>query len=91
MKLYIKDCIATGYDPKVVRKLGKRLAAVASEINDLGLEIFGAEGSGLYIITPHCDNPLGKEPHVLVDTEECGNGGILQCREMSDGTHSLCG
>lgn len=91
MKLYAKDCAVTGYDPEVVRKLGKRLAAVAAEIEELGLQIFGAEGSGLYIIAPRHINPLGKEPHVLVDTEERGDGGILQCREMSDGTHSLCG
>lgn len=93
MRLYIKDCEKTGHDPVQVRKLARRLEAVAAAINALGLEIFGAEGRGLYIIDPSRRNIMSHagEPHVLADCEEPANGGANQCREMPDGTHALCG
>ena len=92
MKVFTKDCEIVGFDPKEIRKLAKRLEAVAREINALGLEIFGAEGSDLYIVDAHSENKAGKsEPHVLADIEQRGNGGQNQCRELPDGTHALCG
>ncbi len=98
MKVFTKDCEIVGQDPKEIRKLAKRLESVAREINELGLEIFGAEGSALYIIDPHSENPIGRasfgggcEPYVLADIEQPGNGGQNQCKKMSDGTHALCG
>jgi hypothetical protein len=100
MNVYTKDCDIVGQDPKTIRRLAKRLRAVVSELEDLGLAIFGSEGSNLYIIDHHRTNPLGRsgpfgggtaEPYVLASLEIGADGGVMQCRECSDGTHALCG
>lgn len=93
MKVFRKDCRITGHDPKLIARLARRLEKVASELDELDLEIFGAEGAALYIVARRHSNKLQVhgEPHVLAHIEEGGNGGIMQCVEMKDGSHSLCG
>lgn len=90
MKTYRNDCNATGFCPDKISRLARRLSKVAGEIDAMGAQIFGAEGTALYIIAPGTDAGRG-EPHVLADCEQRANGGISQCQKLKNGNHSLSG
>lgn len=91
MKLHKKECQIAGLDPKVIEKLGKRLAKVCKEAEELGIEVFGAEGSCAYLIANKVLHPESEEPLVLFNTNQPANGGLCQSRVHEDGLHSLCG